>query len=396
MPFDLPAVQQALRDRGLDCWLLYDFRGLNPLARNVLSIPAGAHTSRRWAYAIPAQGQPKKLNQQIEPEVLAHLPGERKLYRTWQQFEEGLGWLTEGQRVVAMEYSPFGGNPYVSRVDAGTIELVRRLGKEVVSSGDLIQLFEALLTDEQRDSHFQADRVTQAAFEVAWDAIVSGVSERGGIRESEVQRAILDHFKAHGCVTDHSPIVGEGPNSGDPHYDPKPGFDREIREGSLVLVDLWCKLDREGAVYSDLTKMGYVGSEVPEKYATVFGIVAAARDAAIELVRDRFARGETLKGWEVDDAARNVIAAAGYGDAFRHRTGHSIGANTHGNGAHMDHLETVEDRTVMPGALFSIEPGIYLPEFGIRSEINVFVDRNSQVHVTGGVQREILALGPDE
>ena len=258
-----------------------------------------------------------------------------------------------------------------------------------------MQIFEALLSDEQRDSHFQADRVTQAAFEVAWDAIVSGVSERGSVSESEVQQAILAHFAAHNCVTDHSPIVGEGPNSANPHYDPQPGSDRLIREGSLVLVDLWCKLDREGAVYSDLTKMGFVGSDVPEEYAKVFAIVAAARDAGIELVRDRFAKGEPLKGYEVDDAVRSVIETAGYGDYFVHRTGHSIGQSTHGNGAHMDHLETVEDRTVLPGALFSIEPGIYLPEFGIRSEINVFVDRNSQVHVTGGVQREILALGPE-
>lgn len=395
MPFDLSAVQEALRDRDLDGWLLYDFRGLNPLARRVLAIPRNAHTSRRWAYFVPATGEPRKLDHQIEPDVLAHLPGEPCLYRTWQEFEQGLAWLTEGQRVVAMEYSPFGGNPYVSLVDAGTIELVRRLGKEVVSSGDLIQLFEALLTDDQRDSHFQADRVTQAAFEVAWDAIVSGISERGSVREAEIQQAILAHFKAHGCVTDHPPIVGEGPNSGNPHYDPQAGSDREIREGSLVLVDLWCKLDREGAVYSDLTKMAYVGAEVPERYAEVFAIVARARDAAIELVRERFANGKPLKGFEVDDAARSVIVAAGYGDAYRHRTGHSIGESTHGNGAHMDHLETVEDRTVFPGALFSIEPGIYLPEFGIRSEINVFVDRNSQVHVTGGVQREILALGPE-
>ncbi len=384
MLFNLPAIQAALAEFDLDAWLLYDFRGLNLLARRVLQIPEGTHTTRRFAYAIPREGSPRKLVHRIEGGALDHLPGERAVYLRWQEFEAGIAALiVDGQR-VAMEYSPRNGNPYVSRVDAGTVELVRAAGAEVVSSGDLIQMFEAAWDDAAWQSHQESARHTAAAFDVAWRLIAERIRDAGSVRETEVQQAIMDHFARHGLVTDHPPIVAVGPHGGDPHYAPSATSDGVIRAGELVLVDLWAKLDRPGAVYSDYTRVGFAGRDVPRKYADVFAIVAAARDAAIDRVRQAFARGEPLEGWQVDDAARNVIEAAGYGESFCHRTGHNIGQETHGNGANMDNLETHDTRRVLPRTCFSVEPGIYLPEFGVRSEVNVFVDAVGAVHVTGG------------
>jgi Xaa-Pro aminopeptidase len=293
---------------------------------------------------------------------------------------------------VAMEYSPKNAIPYVSHVDAGTIELVKSTGVEVVSSGDLITVFEATWDDAQWASHLEADQHTQAGYDVAWKLIAERVRAGKSLRETEVQKAIMDHFGRNQMTTYHPPIVGVGPHSGDPHYEPVPLKDSEIKEGDFVLVDLWAKMDRPRAVYSDLTRVGFVGTRVPETYQKIFDIVAAARDAAIEKVRAAFKDGRTLHGWEVDDAAREVIKKAGYGDAFVHRTGHSIGQETHGNGANMDNLETHDERRVLKRTCFSVEPGIYLPEFGVRSEINVFVDGDGQVHVTGGLQREVLPI----
>jgi len=382
--FDLLAIQSALGEAQLDGWLLYDFRGLNVLARRVLDIPASAILSRRWLYFIPAQGQPRKLVHQIEPHALDGLPGSAQRYLRWQEWEAGVASLLTGCQRVAMEYVPRNANPYISRVDAGTIEFVRSLGVEVVSSGDLIQRFEACWDDEQWAMHRQAAQYTRSAFDVAFAFIAQGIRSTGLVRETEVQQCILDYFAAHGLTTDHPPIVGVGPHSGDPHYAPTPDSDSPIRQGDFVLIDLWAKLDKPRAVYSDLTWTGFVGTEVPEKYEQIFQLVARARDAAIHKVRSAFAQGTKLCGWEVDQAAREVIEQAGYGAAFCHRTGHSIGQETHGNGANMDNLETREERQVLPRTCFSIEPGIYLPEFGVRSEVNVFIDAQRQVHVTGG------------
>jgi Xaa-Pro dipeptidase len=391
--FDLAAVQAALGDQGLDGWLLYDFRGLNVLARRVLGFSEGAILSRRWFYFIPAKGEPRKLVHRIEPGALDAVPGQRQVYLRWQELEAGVASLVKGCKKVAMEYVPRNANPYVSRVDAGTVELVRSTGVEVVPSGDLVQLFEATWDDEQIAMHFEAARHTHSAFAVAFGYLVERVRAAGSVRETEVQGRILEHFRANGLVTDHAPIVAVGPHSGDPHYEPKAGGDAEIKEGDFVLIDLWAKLDKPRSVYSDLTRTGFVGAEVPARYREVFDIVARARDAAIERVRSAFAGGEVLQGWQVDDAARAVIEQAGYGEAFCHRTGHSIGQETHGNGANMDNLETHEQRRVMPRTCFSIEPGIYLPEFGIRSEVNVLVDGEGKVHVTGGeIQQEVYAL----
>lgn len=391
--FDLAAVQTAIRDLGLDGWLLYDFRGLNTLARRVVGLGDGAMLTRRWFYFIPARGEPVKLLHRIEPHALDHLPGSSRRYLRWQELEAGVAALVGSSRRIAMEYVPRNANPYVSRVDAGTIELVRSCGPDIVSSGDLVQLFETCWDDDQWVMHREAATHTRSAYDVAFAFIVERVRTGGSLRETDVQRRILDHFQLHGLICDHPPIVAVGPHSGDPHYEPTPGHDAPINCGDFVLIDLWAKLDRPRAVYSDLTWTAYVGETVPVQYESVFRIVAGARDAAIDRVRGSFAAGTQLQGWEVDQAARAVIEAAGYGEAFCHRTGHSIGQEDHGNGANMDNLETREERRILPRTCFSIEPGIYLPEFGIRSEVNVFIDANCQVHVTGGEpQTTIVAL----
>jgi Xaa-Pro aminopeptidase len=390
--FDLAAVQAALREAALDGWLLYDFRGSNVLARRVLNLDESHVGSRRFFYCVPAHGQPRKLVHRIESGALEHLPGERTVYLNWQSLEAGLAGLVAGMRKVAMEYSPRNAIPYVSRVDAGTVEQVRARGVEVVSSGDLIQRFEAVWDDEQWASHLAAEKHTTSAYHRAWQFIARHVRNRP-VRETEVQREILDHFAEHGLTTSHPPIVGSNAHSGDPHYEPLPGRDGKIREGDFVLIDLWAKLDRPRAVYSDLTRVGFVGRDVPDRYTKIFQIVARARDAAIEFVRDAFVAGRPLAGWQVDQAARDVIEAAGFGKEFVHRTGHSIGQETHGNGANMDNLETHDERRVLPRTCFSIEPGIYLPDFGVRSEVNVYIDAAGGVHVTGGpLQTEVLAV----
>jgi Xaa-Pro dipeptidase len=390
--FDLTAVQHSLREFGFDGWLFYDFRGSNVLARRVLGLDHKPTGSRRFFYFVPSQGEPRKLVHRIETAALDDLPGKRDVYLRWQDLEAGVGQLMTGSRRVAMEYAPRVSNPYVSRVDAGTIELVRGCGVEVVSSGDLIQQFEATWDDSQWQMHLEAEKVTIAAYDVAWGMIAERVKAGGTVRETEVQSAIVDHFHRHGLTTYSPPIVGVGPHSGDPHYEPVAGRDAAIGRGDLVLVDLWAKLDRPRAVYSDLTRMGFVGDMVPTKYEEIFAIVARARDAAIACVRDAYAAGRPLHGWEVDDAGRRVIADAGHGAHFIHRIGHNIGQEVHGNGANMDNLETHDERLVLRRTCFSIEPGIYFADFGVRSEVNVFVDGSGVVHVTGGLQSTILPI----
>lgn len=388
----LNSMQNAIQEFGFDGWLLYDFRGLNVLALRVLGISESEIGSRRFFYFIPAQGDPVKLVHRIESTALDHLLGKKIVYLTWQELHDGLKAMLGGSQQVAMEYSPENANPYISRVDAGTVELVRRFGAEVVSSGNLIQSFEARWTDEQWELHLQADELNRAAFDEAWRLIADRLRSGKSIRETEVQDFVMDYYARHGMTTYHPPIVGVNANSGDPHYSPAHGADSEIKVGDFVLLDMWAKMDVSEGVYSDLTKVGFIGETVPEKYKTVFDIVAAARDAGIDCARCAFAEGRELQGWEVDRATRQVIEDAGYGEYFIHRTGHNIGTETHGNGAHMDDLETKEDRLVLPRTCFSIEPGIYLEEFGIRSEINVFIDTDAKVHVTGGIQTEVTPV----
>jgi Xaa-Pro aminopeptidase len=391
--FNLGAVQAALREFDFDGWLLCDFRGSNVLARRVLDLENKPLTSRRFFYFIPRSGEPRKLVHRIEPGALDHLPGGKTIYLKWQELQAGVRSLASGQRRVALEYSPNNAIPYIAKVDAGTVELLRSAGVEPASSGDLIQLFEATWDDEQWQLHLEAARHTRSAYDLAFGHIARRVRAGHAVRESEVQQLIMDHFKAHGMTTYSLPIVGVGPHSGDPHYETTPGTDTAMKEGDFVLIDLWAKLDRPRAVYSDLTWVGFIGKSVPARYEEVFQIVARARDAAIDRVRAAFAKGEPLQGWQVDDAARDVIEQAGYGQYFVHRTGHSIGQETHGNGANMDNLETHEERRVLRRTCFSVEPGIYLPEFGVRSEVNVYVDADARVHVTGGEpQKRVVAI----
>ncbi|HEV3301736.1 MAG TPA: M24 family metallopeptidase [Planctomycetaceae bacterium] len=393
---DISAIQSALHDFGIDGWLLYDFRGSNVLAQRVLGLAPSEVGSRRYAYCIPARGEPRKLVHRIEEGALSALPGSKTVYLRWQEFEQGLAHLASGLKRVAMEYSPDNAIPYVSRVDAGTVELVKKLGVEVVSSGDLIQVFEAAWDDEQERSHFDAAVQTNTAYTRAWRFIAEAVRRGTVVDEIAVQAEILKHFAENDLETEHPPIVAVGPHSGNPHHETSSGPGSEIRDGDFVLIDLWAKLKRPRAVYSDLTRVGFVGQTVPPRYTEIFQIVAKARDAAIETVRAAFAEKRPLAGCDVDRAARHVIESAGYGDRFVHRTGHSIGQETHGNGANIDDLETHDIRRILPRTCFSIEPGIYLPEFGVRSEVNVYIDRGGKVHVTGGpVQTAVVKILAD-
>lgn len=394
--FYLEKIQSALAELNVDAWLLCDFRGSNVLARRVLQLADDQMGSRRCFYVIPREGTPHKLVHRIESDVFDHLPGDKTVYLKWQELEAGIESLVDGRSKIAMEYSPKNANPYISKVDAGTIELVRSFGAEIVPSGDLIQSFEATWDDEQWQMHLEAATHTNAAFGVVWKFIADEIRSNGSVEEMAVSDVIMAHFATNKMTTYHPPIVGRGPHSGNPHYETGTGENTTIREGDFVLVDLWAKMDRPRAVYSDLTRTGFVGTEVPERYTEIFNIVAASRDAAIACVRDAYDAGRPLQGWEVDDACRTVIEQAGYGEFYVHRTGHSIGQEVHGNGANMDNLETREDRLVMKQTCFSVEPGIYQPEFGVRSEVDVYVDADGQVHVTGGeLQTAIVRILAD-
>lgn len=390
--FQLDVVQAAIRQLQFDGWLLVDFRGGNMPANRVLKRPADAHATRRWAYFIPASGTPRKLVHRIESRALDHLPGESTVYLRWQEWEAGIAQMVSGVDRVAMEFSPRGGNPYVACVDAGTVDLVRSLETDVASSGDLVQLFESTWDDAQWRMHQQAELHLDEAYDIAWNMIAERTRGGRSVRETEVQAAMMEHFRASRMTTYHAPCVAVGPNSARPHYGPIVGQDAEIRCGDFVLIDAWAKLVEPRAVYADYTRVAFVGSEVPEKVTKIFQIVAAARDAAISRVQSAMASGEPLLGYQVDDAARNVIEQAGYGPQFYHRTGHNIGQETHGSGAHMDNIETHEERRVLLRTCFSIEPGIYLDDFGVRTEVNVYLDARSVVHVTGEVQQDIRRL----
>lgn len=391
--FDLSATQAALREFGFDAWLLHDFRGSNVLARRILDLDGKPTTSRRFFYLVPAEGEPVRLVHRIETGALDHLPGSKQIYLRWQELEAALAGLVAGRKTVAMEYSPRNNIPYISRTDAGTVEVIRGAGADVVSSGDLIQRFEATWDDEQWAMHREAEGFTTSAYELAWKFIAEKTRDGGSTSEYEVQSLVMAHFKKNGLTTYSPPIVAVNGHGGDPHFETTQERDTPITKGDYVLLDLWAKMDRPRSVYSDLTRVAYVGDTVPDEYEAMFGIVAKARDAAIAKVRDAYAADRPLRGWEVDDACRDVIEKAGQGALFVHRTGHNIGQEVHGNGANMDNLETREERLVMRRTCFSVEPGIYRDDFGVRSEINVFVDKDGEVHVTGGpVQQRVVAL----
>jgi Xaa-Pro dipeptidase len=390
---DVAAIQKALEKEGLDGWLLYDFRGSNPIARTVVGFDERQIATRRWFYLVPRRGEPVAVLHAIEPKALAAAPGLKVLYRSWRELEAALSTHLAGMRRVAMEYSPGAAVPYVSRVDAGTVELVRVAGPEVVSSADLVQAFEARWTGEQKALHDRAARDTLLAKDEAFALVRERLAAGIPVRESEVQAFISARFEARGLTTDHPCIVAVGDHASDPHFETGPGpGDREIRRGDVLLIDLWAKVAGDPtAVYYDATWMAFCGPEAPAKVREVWDVVKEARDAAIAFVQERVGGGRALHGWEVDDVARGRIEARGYGPYFLHRTGHSIGTLVHGNGVNIDNLETRDERRIVPGVCFSIEPGVYLPEFGVRSEIDMYVGEGV-AEVTGDIQRELLLL----
>ena len=389
---EISAIQKDLREAKLDGWLFYDFRGRDPLAQRILGLSEGMRT-RRWFYFVPAKDAPRKLVHRIEAASLDALPGKKLFYSAQEELEKNLKKLVGRAKRVAMQYSPKNAIPYISMVDAGTVELVRGAGCRVVSSADLVQRYEACWTPTQLESHLAAgkaiDRIVREAFQHAAQC----VRAKRPITEYDLKQWILARFDDAQITTDEGPDIAVGPHASDPHYQPEPGTASAICEGDLLLLDVWGKTRSRESVYYDVTWVGYLGAQVPEKYAKIFGIVREARDRAIAFVTKRVAAGEPPQGWQVDRAAREVIQKAGYGKYFFHRTGHSIGQAVHGNGANMDGLETRDVRRVIPRTCFSIEPGIYLPEFGVRSEVNVYVEER-EARVTGAIQTEILPLLP--
>ena len=379
-----------MRAAKLDGWLFYDFRGRDPIAQRILQLPPGMRT-RRWYYFVPAKGTPKKLVHKIETESLAAVPGETLYYAGQDELRKNLAKMVARSKKVAMQYSPKNEIPYVAMVDAGTIELVRGTGVKVVSSADLVQKYEATWSAEQLESHKQAgaviDRIVREAFQRAGNS----VREKKTLTEYDLQQWIRQEFERAGVSTEQGPDVAVNAHASDPHYGPKPEGSAPIREGDLLLLDVWGKTKAKDSVYYDITWVGYLGAKVPERMAKVFSVVREARDKAVSLIQKTIAAGKPLQGWQVDKATRGVIEKAGYGKYFFHRTGHSIGQSVHGNGANMDGLETRDVRRLIPRTCTSIEPGIYLPEFGIRSEVNVYIGEK-EAQVTGAVQKEILAL----
>jgi Xaa-Pro dipeptidase len=390
MSVDISGIQTDLRTAKLDGWLFYDFRGRDPIAQNILQLPPGMRT-RRWYYFVPAKGAPRKLVHKIETESLAALPGETLFYSQQQELRKNLGKLLGRAKNVAMQYSPKNAIPYVAMVDAGTVELVESLGAKVVTSADLVQKYEACWSKEQLESHLAAgraiDRIVREAFEYA----AKCVKGKAPVTEYDVKQFILGKFAEAGITTEEGPDIAVNANASDPHYGPTKEKSSPVREGDLLLMDVWGKQNKPDSVYYDITWMGYLGAKVPEKYTKVFGVLLEARDRAIELIRSSVQAGKPLKGWQVDDAARNVVEKAGYGKYFFHRTGHNIGTSVHGNGVNMDGLETHDERHLIARTCNSVEPGIYLPEFGMRTEVDVYVDEKD-ARVSGAVQTEILAL----
>ena len=387
----IEAIQSELRAQGLDGWLFFDHHRRDPLAYRVLRFEPTQMVTRRWYYLVPAQGEARKLVHKIEPHVLDPLPGAVTQYSGWRDQQVHLPALLAGCKRVAMQYSPNCAVPYVSNVDAGTVELVRGCGVEVVSSANLIQVFEAVWSEAQYAMHKQAgvrvDAVRKAAFERVSESLRSGAR----ITEYEIQQFICDGFKNSGLTYDHGPIVAVNGNASNAHYDPNQAASSEIKAGDLLLIDLWAKLNQPGAVYYDITWTGYCGANPPDRMLNVFGAVSGARDAAVARVKSAVAEGTPLAGFQVDDACRDYLKERGLDQHFFHRTGHSIGEEVHGNGANMDNYETHDERTVIPGTCFSVEPGVYLPDFGIRSEVNVYRGQSS-AEVTGEIQTGLLRL----
>jgi Xaa-Pro aminopeptidase len=392
---NLDAMQGALREAGVDGWLFYDHHHRDPLAGRILGLDPHAHVTRRWYYLVPADGEPQKLVHRIEGKRLDALPGAKGVYSSWRELAGGLEVMLSGARRLAMQYSPNNEIMYVSMVDAGTMEFLRGLGKEIVSSADLVSRFEAVLSEEQRASHAEAQRAIDAIVAEGWQEIGRRLRPAacggGRLTEYEMQQWLAEAMRREGLVWENGPNVSANRNSSDSHYEPTAEHSVEIREGDFILIDIWGRKDRPETVFYDITWTGVVGRAPSGEEQRVFETVRAARDAAIEAVKAAFAAQKPIFGFEADDAARGVIMKAGFGEFFTHRTGHNIGRELHGPGAHLDNLETHDARRILPSTCFSVEPGIYLPEFGVRSEVNMLTNAH-EAWVTGKVQQELVRI----
>jgi len=388
---NLSDIQAALRAQHLDGWLFYDHHHRDPLAYRILGLDENAHVTRRWFYLIPANSEPKKLVHRIESGRLDTLPGEKTEYSSWQELEVGLAALLSGENRLAMQYSPRNAIMAISLVDAGTIEVLREMGKEIVSSADLVSQFEAVLSDAQIATHYAAQEKIDRILDAAWREIGRRVRS-SGTDEFAMVEYLQNAMRAEGLVWEHGPNVSCGANSADSHYEPSQESSKAILRGDFVLIDIWARLDQPGSCFYDITWTGIVDREPTEREQLVFDTVRSGRDAAIKRVQAAYAKGSAIPGWEADDAARAVIAAAGFGPWFTHRTGHNIATDLHGNGAHLDNLETHDERLLLPNTCFSVEPGIYFAgEFGVRSEVNM-ITRVGKAEVTGRVQMELVRI----
>src|SRR4051812_42242653 len=387
---DLSAIQSALQERGFDAWLFYDHHYRDPIGYHILGMPEGMHVTRRWYYCVPAKGDPRKLVHRIEAGHLDKLPGEKSVYSAWKEQHEELQKMVAPYKTIAMQYSPNNSIPYIGLVDAGTVELLRSFGKEIVSSGDLVARFEATWSEEQIATHFAAAKSIDSITEAAFKEIGARVNN-GGANEYQIQKFILEAYKREGLVTDNPPIVAVNANSGNPHYGTSEKGAAPIKKGDFVLLDIWAKKNTPGAVFYDITWTGVVGTKPTGRQLEIFNIVRTARDAGFDRVKAAMDSGTKLAGWQVDEATRDSIKRSGYEKYFTHRTGHSIGVDIHSNGANMDNLETKDEREIIPNTCFSIEPGLYFPEFGVRSEFDVLV-RDGKAEVTGRIQKELVLI----
>jgi Xaa-Pro aminopeptidase len=388
---DLSQIQDALCAAQIDGWLFFDHHHRDPLAYRILSLPLETMASRRWYYFIPAQGEPRKLVHRIESGSLDTLPGGKDVYSSWTEQQKKLTDLLAGAGTIAMQYSPHCAIPYLSMVDAGTIELVAVTGVKIVTSADLVQQFDSLWTAAQFQMHLEAGKLVDQARREAFDFAAEKMRAGEKLNEFQLQQFMCMRFAQLGLYADHGPIVAVNANASDPHYEPTETRNSDISPGDILLIDCWAKLEKPAAVYYDITWTGFCGDSIPDEVNNVFSIVRDARKAACSRVINAVASGTKLAGFEVDDAARDYINTQGFGEYFVHRTGHSIGEEVHGTGANMDNLESHDERRIVPGSCFSIEPGIYLPHFGIRSEVNVFVDA-TRARVTGEEQEKMVAI----
>ncbi len=392
---DLEAIQAALCEAGHDGWLFYDHHHRDPIGGRILGLDEKAHITRRWYYFVPAVGEPRKLVHRIEQGRLDSLPGSKGLYSSWQELATGLEAMLAGARRLAMQYSPNNAIMYVSMVDAGTVEFLRGLGKQIVSSADLVSQFEAVLTQQQIASHGVAQRAIDAILAEGWQQIGrrlrSTFGGPGWITEFDHVQWLREAMHREGLVWENGPNVSVNANSSDSHYEPTVDRCAPILEGDFVLIDIWGRVDELRSVFYDITWTGVVGREPTEREQHVFETVRNARDAAIVAVERAFSEGRPMRGYEADDAARGVIRAAGFGEYFTHRTGHNIAQELHGSGAHLDNLETHDERLLLPNTCFSVEPGIYLPEFGVRSEVDMLTSPG-EAWVTGEIQRELVRI----